>query len=281
MSNNILEKEVLVNIRENYNNIFAAERKVADFILKNPEKSVDLNVSELAKKSGVSDATVVRMCHRIGYKGYYQFRIALAQDIGKKQIIKTNLSELDDAVEKLLTEYAEDLRAIGKRIDSKVMWNCVNLVKKCNYVHLVAVGNTSPLAQYMGFRLGRLGIKATYNVAPEYFMNHINLADSNDIIIAISQSGTSKQVIQGLELGKEKGLKSIAITAFAQSPVSSLADYVLLSGGLEEDFNYYKGYAHLNETAVIDALLTFITNEDLIKSYQTDRLELILSEYKL
>ena len=138
-----------------------------------------------------------------------------------------------------------------------------------------------PLAQYMGFRLGRLGIKSTYNVAPEYFLNHVNLADEGDILIAISQSGTSRQVIQGMELGKEKGLKMIAITAVGQSPVSDLADYVLLSAGVEGSFSYYKDYAHLNETAIIDALLNFVTNEELIKTRNADKPEIILSEYKV
>ena len=278
---NILDREVLEVIKEQYDHIFSAERKVADFVLQNPQKAVDSNVSELAKQSGVSDATVVRMCHHIGYTGYYQFRISLARDLGKKQYGSSALAESRDAVEKLFQEYAQTMLAIGSRIDADVMWNCVNLLKTCKEAHIMAVGNTSPLAQYMGFRLGRLGIKSTYNVAAEYFMNHVNLADEDDLLIAISQSGTSRQVIQGLELGKEKGLKSIAITAFAQSPVSNLADYVLLSTGKEERFSFYKGYAHMNETAVIDALLNFVTNEELIKTTQADKPEMILSEYKV
>ena len=278
---NILDREVLEVIKEQYDYIFSAERKVADFVLQNPQKAVDSNVSELAKQSGVSDATVVRMCHHIGYTGYYQFRISLARDLGKKQYGSSALAESRDAVEKLFQEYAQTMLAIGSRIDADVMWNCVNLLKTCKEAHIMAVGNTCPLAQYMGFRLGRLGIKSTYNVAAEYFMNHVNLADQDDLLIAISQSGTSRQVIQGLELGKEKGLKSIAITAFAQSPVSNLADYVLLSAGNEEQFSFYKGYAHMNETAVIDALLNFVTNEELIKTTQADKPEMILSEYKV
>ena len=65
--NNILDKEVLEVIKEEYDKIFSAEKKVADFVLKYPQKAVESNVSELAKQSGVSDATVVRMCHHIGY----------------------------------------------------------------------------------------------------------------------------------------------------------------------------------------------------------------------
>ena len=277
----MLNKGVLEVIKENYNCIFSAEKKVADFVLKNPQKTVDSNVSELAKQSGVSDATVVRMCHHIGYTGYYEFRITLAKDLGRQQYETVNRVQTNDEVEKQFREYAENIIAIGRRIDADVMWNCVNLLKSCKQAHLLAVGNTCPLTQYMGFRLGRLGIKSTYNVAAEYFLNNVNLADSDDILVAISQSGTSKQVIQGLELGKEKGLKAIAITAYANSPVANLADYVLLSAGTEGPFNYYKGFAHLNETAVIDALLNFVTNAELINKKQADRPEIILSEYKM
>lgn len=276
---NIFEKEAMEVIKENYNSFFSAEKKVADFVLKNPQRTVDSNISELAKQSGVSDATIVRMCHHIGYTGYYQFRIALSRELGRKQYVTQ--TQTKDEVGRVFHRYAETMLAIGKRIDVEVMWSCVNLLKTCRQVHLMAVGNTCPLTQYMGFRLGRLGIKSTYNVAAEYFLNHVNLADSEDILIAVSQSGTSKQIVQGMELGKEKGLKIIAITAFSESPVANLADYVLLSAGKEEPFNYYKGYAHLNETAVIDALLNFVMNEDVIKNKQADKPEIILSEYKL
>lgn len=279
--NNVLNREVLEVIRSNYNKMFSAEKKVADFVKQNPQKAVDSNVSDLARQSGVSDATVVRMCHHIGYSGYYQFRITLSRDLGRKQYENAAVIGSRDAVEKLFQEYAEIMLSIGKQIDSDIMWNCVNLIKTCKQAHIMAIGNTCPLAQYMGFRLGRLGVKCTYNVAAEYFMNNVNLAEPGDILIAISQSGTSRQVIQGMELGKEKGLKSIAITAGAQSPVSSLADYVLLSAGREEAFNFYRSYAHLNETAVIDALLNFVTNEELINQTQADKPEMILSEYKV
>ena len=76
-------KTVVEMIREKYNQIFMAERKVADFVLENPERAVNANVSELANLSGVSDATVIRFCKRIGFQGHYQFRITLSRDWGE------------------------------------------------------------------------------------------------------------------------------------------------------------------------------------------------------
>ena len=276
----ILEKSVMEIINANYDKIFSAEKKVVDVILKRPHDVVNMNVSELAKASGVSDATVVRMCHHIGYKGYYQFRITLSRDLGREQAPKIELPEETDDVTGLFQEYANMMLSIGQNIDKEVIWECVNQIKGCKQAHILAVGNTAPLAQYMGFRLGRLGVKCTYNIAPEYFMNHVNLADEGDIIIAISQSGTSKTIVQGIGLAIEKGLKIIAITAYRRSPVAEMSDYVLLSSGAEESFDYYKNYAHLKETAIIDALLNLVTNQERIVARHADKPEIIMAEYK-
>ena len=278
---NILNREVLSVMREKYESLSLAERKVADFVVKNPHKTVDCNVAELAKLSGVSDATIVRMCHDIGYTGYYQFRITLARDIGKNQYGDIKVSNNTDEIEVFFREYAENMIAIGKRLDAKTMWNCVNLIRSCGMVHIIAVGNTIPLSQYIGFRLGRLGVKSSFGLSAEYYMNHINLAEKNDIIMAISKSGASKPILMGMELAKEKGLKCIAITSYEDSPVAEMADYVLISRGKDISFNYYKDYAHTNMMATIDALLEFLTNEEFIRNKQADRPEIILSEYKV
>lgn len=68
-------KTVVEMIREKYNQIFMAERKVADFVLENPERAVNANVSELANLSGVSDATVIRFCKRIGFRPHTSFAL--------------------------------------------------------------------------------------------------------------------------------------------------------------------------------------------------------------
>lgn len=273
---------VVETIKENYNHIFLAEKKVADFILQNPEKAVNANVSELANYSGVSDATVIRFCKHIGYQGYYELRIVLSRDLGRKQVSDIDIDNMKlDTVGSLFQAYVSGIMSIGKNLDQDKLLECANLIKTSKQVHIVAVGNTSPLAMYMGFRLGRLGVKCTNSMIPEYFMNYVNLADPEDIVIAISRSGESKQVMQALELAKEKQLKVIAITGFEYSPVSKLADYILLSNASGQSFNYYKGYSRLNETVVVDALLHFVTNEEKIIANSADKPEMILSQYKL
>ncbi|RCW52209.1 MurR/RpiR family transcriptional regulator [Halanaerobium sp. ST460_2HS_T2] len=278
MENN-KEKSVLDTIKDKYEDIFPAEQKIASFILDNPEKAVNANVSELANYSDVSDSTVIRFCKHLGYEGYYQLRINLSRDLGRKQT-DDNLAK-SDSFSSIFNQFASKIKEIGEIISEEKMKKSVELITSANFIHLAAVGNTSPLIMYMGFRLERLGIRCTYNALPEYFLNHINLAKKNDLLFVISQSGTSKHIVQAMELAKKKGLKTIAVTGHKYSPVSRLADCLLLSSDEDQPFDYYKTYSHLYEMSVIDALLNLVTNEDKIMETDADKPEIILSESKL
>lgn len=277
------QKNVIDNLREHYSLFSPGERKVADFILRNPEVVIEHTTKELANRSGVSEATVVRMCQHSGYTGYWALRTMLARDIGT--LLKKNKSDIEpghsDAVKNLFEEYAQIMMTLSSNVDAETMRECVKIINDCRQVHIIAVGNTGPLAQHMGFRLGRIGIRNSFSGIAEYFMNSINLADKDDIVIAISQSGVTRTIIQGVKLAKSKGLKVIAISAYGDSQVAQLSDYVLISKGDFSRFDYYKNYRHLSEMAVIEALLDLLTNEETVVEKQADMLEILLSEAKL
>jgi DNA-binding MurR/RpiR family transcriptional regulator len=136
----------------------------------------------------------------------------------------------------------------------------------------------------MAFRLGRLGIRSTYDSAPEYFMNSIYLAEPKDVLVAISQSGVTKDILNGVELAKKRGIQVIAITAYINSSLAEKSDIVLESKGDFSRFDYYKNYNHICEIAVIDALCELIQQKLTTKNPKgkdDNMLELLLSESKL
>ena len=157
---------------------------------------------------------------------------------------------------------------------------CAKIIRESEMVHTVAVGNTSPVAIDMGFRLGRLGIRTSSALVPEYFLSNISLGSRKDAIVAISHSGSSRQVIQALELGREKKMKTIAITGSARSPVSQMADYTLSISVDDPLYTEFGASSHVYAMAVIDALLYFVANADK-EPKDVDRLEMLLAEYKL
>ena len=275
------EKSVIDNIQKHYREFSPTERKVADCVLRHPNQVTEYTVKELAMASGVSEATVVRMCQHAGYTGYWPFRTMLARDMGMMGREEKRDNDQANIVAGIFRKYADIMQNLSSKIDLDAMSTCARLIDNCHEVHVIAAGDTGTLAKHMGFCLGRIGIKATYSGLADYYLNTINLADENDVLIAISKSGITKTVIQGAELAKEKGLKVIAITEYGNSKLGELSDHVLLSKGDSSRFDYYKNYNHLSETAVIEALLELVKNVDKIVEKRADQLEFMLSEAKL
>lgn len=147
-------------------------------------------------------------------------------------------------------------------------------------MHIIAVGNTNPLAQYMHFKMERLGVRSTAEISPEGFLNQVNLAGKSDVVLAISQSGSSKQVVEGVRLAKKRGIKAIAITTSTISPLSVISDYILSSGGGHATSRYHIDSEFLKIVAVIDLQLEFVMNYDKINSVCAFAPEEILSDNK-
>ena len=281
MDENIISKEVLAVIRSKYGQIFAAEQRVADFVLAYPGETVNCNVSQLAKASGVSDATVVRMCRHLGYTGYYQFRITLSRDLGKEEQAKELLLQDQGNLSRIFNEYVKTVVDIGKSLDEAVLRKCIALLKTAETVYVLGIGNASNLSQYMGFRLERLGIRSVYDHVPEYMINHINLAKEDAVLLAISKSGISKPVIRGIELAKDRGMQVVSITAVLDSPVAEMADCLLLTSVEEPPFSVKASYTYLNEIVVMEALLEYFEKLINANNKERNRPEIVLAEYKI
>ena len=274
------QKNVLLRITEMYDKIFQAEKKVADFILKNPELAVNANVSELANYSGVSDATVIRLCKHLGYQGYYQMKICLSRDIGRRYPAAGIQEKRDTSVGSMFRKMGDGIKVIGDTVNDRVFQDSIQLIRKSTMVHLVAAGNTSPLCMYCGYRMERMGIRCSYNMQPEYYMNHINLAQPTDIVLAISWSGTSRSVVHAMELAKEKNMQTIAVNGYKSSPMAKVSDYLLISAPEGCGYNKFSSHSRLSEMAVVEGILLALENELPSEMDEETEAEMLLSETK-
>jgi len=274
-------KTVLSVITGMYDKISQAEKKIADFILNHIDDAVNSNVSELANHSGVSDATVIRFCKHLGYDGYYQMRLCLSRDIGRSQISSDGRLPAGADSHGLFRMIADTAVAAAATIDNETLKTVVNLILNCDTVHLVAAGNTTSLCMYFGPRLEKLGIRCTYSLLPEQYLGHIDLSRKDEIVLAISGSGTSRYVVKALELAKEKHLRTVAITEFQFSPVSRIADYLLLSAPGSNGENPVAQTSRLGEMFVLEVLYQMLEYAMSNKSSLISEPEMLLSESKL
>ena len=283
------EISVVDNIRQMYEELFTAEKKAADYILKNRQEVVMLNVSELAHKSGTSEATVVRMCKHLGYDGYFQMRLLMSRDAGQYKQPSTTDGMLVSS-HQIFAGDGERVISLAKSVPTETLLCAAELLRNAEMIHIVSVGNNIPIVWDLGFRLERNGLKCTYSVLPEHFFNHISLGSSSDVVYAISRSGSSTQVIKAVELAHKKKMKTIIVTGELNKPFVEDADCVIhVVEKKENQMSVLRPDSHLLEMAVNDALLYVVKNYHMIvnnlngkeNSEPVNEVDLLLSKYKL
>lgn len=268
------------NIRNNLDGVFAAERRVAEFILKNPEQVVAQSVGEIAEQSGVSDATVIRLCKHLGYTGFYQMKLQLAHELGRNQLLRGQSGAQKPAcADDLIKELASSILGISANIDMQGLMACVDRIRSAGAVYFAAAGNSVPVAASLAFRLGRIGIRAVSSVMAEQMIISINNGARDDVVIGISHSGSSRHVINAFELAKKKGLATIALTDFKRSPVEQVADITLTTGVTDSSVHLFGATSYLFLYALTDLILFFVENAR--QDSEDEMVEYVLSDTKV
>ncbi|WMI82693.1 MurR/RpiR family transcriptional regulator [Anaerotignum sp. MB30-C6] len=247
------------NIKLNMDSLSATEKKAATFLVENIERIHSLNVVKIAKESQTSEATVVRMSKKLGYKGFYQLKVMLIHSIDKAQQFPTDspLSNLND----FFQATAQNMLHIGNVVDEEVFWKCVDLIANANTVHVIASGNTIPSVLEFCFRLGRIGVATTNSISDELELANIDLARYGDIVIGVSHSGGSKNVVKAFELARKKGVSTLAVTDITTSPLKKHADFALASTIESSSTSVFGAESHIYTSIILDALVFFVANK--------------------
>lgn len=281
----IIKTSVIENIKHNFEELFPAEKKTAQYILDHLEEVTLLNISQLAKKAHASEASIVRMAKHLGYNGFFQMRLLLSNDVAQKDSDMLNNTPLLTS-EKIFSACANRIRSLSSFISTNDLLCAAKLICEARICHIIGAGNTIPIASDLGFRLQRNGQSCMYSSLPEQYFNNIALGDSSDLVIAISRSGASTQVLKALSLAKKKEMKILVITADPNSQIMDFSDAILQINDTNEmhDQNV-RADSHLLELAVNDALIYVIKNYPLFNfddklPTQINDVELLLSETK-
>lgn len=280
---------VIDNIKQLYDELFVAEKKVASYILENMQEVVMLNISELARKSGTSEATVVRMCKHLGYDGYYQTRLLMSRDAGKVKSTTAG-NEILTSADQIFVNSSERIEYLSEGISTETLLQAARILLDAKVIHIISVGNSIPIAMDLGFRLERNGQNCTYSMIPEHFINHISLGSSKDVVVTITRSGSSTQVIRATELAHKKKMKTVIVTSELNKQLVDNADCIIrIIDKKMPCFEMMRPESHLLEMAINDALLYVVKNYSKITSninsgdddVTANDVDLLLSQFKL
>ncbi len=253
---------ILVKISALYDKMGVAEKKVADYLLTNASKIVSLSISELADLSGGSEATIVRFSKRLGFQGYQELKLALAI-VGDYRIEKENISNYDNpsiVFNKVCDDIYSSLEKTKQIINQDVLTLACKKILQSKRILIFGLGNSASVAADMAHKLLRLGFNAI-----SYSDNHMQSiaaahVDSSCIVIGISHSGSSKDIIDALKLAKTNQSSVIAITDKGKSPIYKVSDYVINTDANETNYSLLGLSSRIAQLAIVDAIYYYLAS---------------------
>ncbi len=252
----------LIRLRGVYPSLKTALQKVANLILKQPEMAIYASVNEVAVAAQVSEATVMRFCRILGFKGFQDFKISLARELVMPSPARSaEAGEGRDSislVRKIFQDNASALHETLEVLDLGQLQQVAHCLAGCRRLAVIGVSGAAPAAQYTAIRLAPLGLNIHYFSEVYEMMTAAALLTEADALLVISHSGGSPETLGVARAAKENGARVIAITSNSLAPLTRLADLVLTTSSRKMAELRDSLASFLCQVTVIDCLFVLL-----------------------
>lgn len=236
----------------------STERRVADYLLDHAEEVIALSITEVAEACGASESTIVRFCRHIGYKGFQDIKIAIAQSkVPSLQVMYEGISEKSSIPEVKQQVFMSSISAMQETLeilDDKELERAVDAIYSARNIDIYGMGGSYVIAADAQHKFRKIGVRC------EIFCDsHIQVVSASqlrkgDVAMGISYSGGSADVVEALELAKRNGATTICLTHMAKSPILRCSDIALTVAAKEMMFRSDGIVSRMAQLAVIDTL---------------------------
>lgn len=261
------QPKILDKIHMLYDSFYSQEKKVAAYIIKNPEEVIHMTIGELAGVCQTSVSTVTRFCRKCSVDGFHHLKITLAREIaesGQEITASSDISRehMEQSLQNILANKVAELQQTVSLMDTRLLNEVLDTIHQAGIVQLVAVGNTIPVAIDGAYRFSEIGIRAVAGTVWETQLAFSMSLGKDNAMIAISNSGESKQVYKMVLEAKNRGVKTIVITNNPHSSIGSLVDYHIQTVTRERLFLNEFCFSRISAMTVIEILYLFLTVGD-------------------
>ncbi|PIE20805.1 MAG: transcriptional regulator [Neptuniibacter caesariensis] len=228
---------LLKQIEEKRESLRKSEQKVADYVLARANDVIHMRIVDLASEASVSEPTVVRFCRALGYDGFQNFKLTLAQGLASNTHFEQFSLDSKDTVtefkEKIFDSMIGNLLNIKDQLDTATLEKAIDALANARRIEFYGFGASAPVCTDAAHKFHRLKASCTSYSDPHMQAISAVSLDSRDVVVAISQTGRTKDLLHTVRLVKETGTTVIALCP-SNMPLADLAT-IAIHIDLEED----------------------------------------------
>lgn len=250
---------VLVRIRGLRGSLTPSEDAVAQVVLAEADQIVGTSVEALAGLAGVSTATVMRLCHTLGFSGFKDFKISLARERGSASpaVLQEEIRPADTALQlmrKVVHSEAQALHETLDLLDEECLESAIDALAHAHAIELYGMGSSTPVVIDAYYRFARIGLRVS--TPPDSHMQAVNAAllKQGDVAMMISHTGRTQELLAAAAQAKAAGATIIAVTSYLRSPLLALADIPLVAAVTEATSRVEAMASRTVHLAIVDCL---------------------------
>ena len=266
-----------------YNDMGKSEKKVADWLFSHSGEILPYSITDLASKCDSSEATIVRFSKRLGCSGYQELKIVLAQEHEKKVIVPT-ITGADDCFsifEKVCNDADMSLERTKKTLSADNMTRAAKAISEARRVVLIGLGTSAQVAEDASNKFLRAGCNSSAYADTHMQAIAVSQLRAGDVVIGISQSGSSKDIVEAMKAAKTHGATTISITSKERSPIARQSDILLLTDTEETRHSTLGLNSHISRLIVIDALCYKIVYQNSARAFSIGESEAELQSKRI
>lgn len=258
-------------IRGKMNLLTNAEAKIANYVLENYDSVLNSNITELAESAGVSDASVVRFCRSIGYKGYQDFKINAARDgLPKEKHLNPSLEQSDDVATICKKIFNTEMTVLDRTLASLDMTEverAADMIRRAEKLVVFGSGGSLLVGKDVQHKLMKIGLQVYVYEDMDMQLMASSLMKKGEVALCLSHSGCNANVVHCMKNASKNGTTTIAIVSQGKTPVSKNADIALYTASEEMIFKSESVSTRMAQLAILDCLVAIVAFEDYDDSY--------------
>lgn len=248
---------IIEKIQDGFPNFSDKEKQIATYLLQNINEIKNINISDLARLTDTSPATITRFAKKVGCESFVELKIYL-----NSSMIEESKNDHDQKSDQIYSYYSKVIKNTQRMTKMEQIKKVVDMIEKADRVLVFGAGSSGLTAKELTHRLLRMGLNASAITDPHFMIISSSIATKNDLVIGISTTGETIEVLNAMRLAKNAQAKIVSFTSFSKSPIAQLSDVSLVSYSSKFIDNKRFINSQFATLYIIDIITTLLLEKD-------------------
>ena len=240
-----------------------SQARVAKYILENPTAVTEMSLADLSKNVGVSEPSVIRFCNSMGLSGYRSMKIGLARSLAVSRMTSHSVISAEDDTEKVIEKIFDfNLSALNwarERIDHERIIEAADAILQANQVQFFGFGASAIVALDAQQKFPLFGLPCGAPTDGHQMLITAAMMKKGDIVVAVSNTGTTREVLQAMAVARGQGAVAIGLTGAPDTPLAQQCDIPIVLETLENTDLFTPTVSRISAMVAVDILSTLVS----------------------